>query len=112
MARTYEAAGQMQIANAVALLAALLLGQVDGELGEAALATALGGSAQAQLNFIRSNEEEADRIGIQILARPPATEPAPLRRRAARVPAHPPGQRFAHRQRHRSCQPDAAPETA
>ncbi len=69
MARTYEAAGQMQIANAVALLAALLLGQVDGELGEAALATTLGGSAQAQLNFIRSNEEEADRIGIQILAR-------------------------------------------
>jgi len=68
MARTYEAAGQMQIANAVALLAALLLGQVDGELGEAALATTLGGSAQAQLNFIRSNEEEADRIGIQILA--------------------------------------------
>jgi predicted Zn-dependent protease len=69
MARTYEAAGQMQIASAVALLAALLLGQVDGELGEAALATTLGGSAQAQLNFIRSNEEEADRIGIQILAR-------------------------------------------
>ncbi len=69
MARTYEAAGQMQIASAVALLAALLLGQVDGDLGQAALATTLGGSAQAQINFIRSNEEEADRIGIQILAR-------------------------------------------
>ena len=68
MARTYEAAGQMQVASAVALLAALLLGQVDGELGEAALATTLGGSAQSQINFIRANEEEADRIGIQILA--------------------------------------------
>lgn len=68
MARTYEVAGKMQIANAVALLAAILLGQVDGELGEAAMAATIGGSAQSQVNFIRANEEEADRIGIQILA--------------------------------------------
>jgi predicted Zn-dependent protease len=68
MARTYEIAGKMQIANAVALLAAILLGQVDGELGQAAVAATLGGSAQTQINFIRSNEEEADRIGIRILA--------------------------------------------
>lgn len=68
MARTYEIAGQMQIASAVALLAALLLGQVDGDLGQAAMATTLGGSAQSQINFIRANEEEADRIGIRILA--------------------------------------------
>lgn len=68
MARTFEAAGQMQIASAVALLAALLLGQYDSELGKAALATTYGGSAQSQLNFIRANEEEADRIGIQVLA--------------------------------------------
>jgi len=68
MARTYEIAGRMQIANAVALLAAILLGQVDGDLGQAAMAATIGGSAQTQINFIRANEEEADRIGIQILA--------------------------------------------
>jgi predicted Zn-dependent protease len=68
MARTFEAAGQMQITNAVAMLAAILLGQYDSEVGKAAMATTLGGSAQQQINFIRANEEEADRIGIKILA--------------------------------------------
>jgi len=80
MARTYEIAGRMQIANAVALLAAILLGQVDGDLGQAAMAATIGGSAQTQINFIRANEEEADRISIRHaqFLRSPAAQPAPL----------------------------------
>ncbi|HEY5719727.1 MAG TPA: M48 family metalloprotease [Gammaproteobacteria bacterium] len=68
MARTFEAAGRMQLPMAVGILAALLLGQVDAEVGQAALAGTLAGSQQQQIDFIRTNEEEADRIGIQVLA--------------------------------------------
>ncbi|MFQ5995842.1 MAG: M48 family metalloprotease [Acidiferrobacterales bacterium] len=52
-----------------ALLAALVLaaaGQSEG--AEAALALGAAGAAQKELNFTRANEEEADRVGIQILA--------------------------------------------
>jgi len=69
MARTYEAAQQMSVPMAAAVLAAILLGVHDPQLGSAAIAAASAGSAQYQINFTRSNEQEADRIGIDILAR-------------------------------------------
>ncbi len=47
----------------------MALGAENAELGQAALATGAAASAQAQVNFTRANEKEADRIGIQILAR-------------------------------------------
>lgn len=67
MSRTFEAAGKQNLATAVAILAAILLGQENIDLSSAALATGLASTAQLQLNFTRANEKEADRIGIQTL---------------------------------------------
>lgn len=68
MARTYEHAGQLQLSSAVLVLAALLLGQVDDQLGEAALAGSIAGRAQQEIDFTRRGEEEADSIGIRLLS--------------------------------------------
>lgn len=52
-----------------ALLAGLVLaGSGEGQAGEAAIALATAGGIQKQLNFTRAHEEEADRVGMQILA--------------------------------------------
>jgi predicted Zn-dependent protease len=52
-----------------ALLAAVLLaGAGEGQGAQAAIALGQAGVAQKGINFTRSNEEEADRVGIQILA--------------------------------------------
>lgn len=50
-----------------ALIAAMVLGSQDNEIGQAALASVAAGSAQQQINFTRANEKEADRIGINLL---------------------------------------------
>jgi predicted Zn-dependent protease len=50
------------------IFAALLLfqaGEIEG--GEAAIAFSTAGLAQQQLNFTRTHEEEADRLGIELL---------------------------------------------
>ena len=68
--RTFEAASQLSIPQAAVLLAAIALGAAAG--GGAGLAAAIGGQAalvQEQINFTRSNEQEADRVGIQLLAK-------------------------------------------
>lgn len=67
--RAWESTSQMTIPNAAILLAAIVLGATVG--GDAAAAAAVGGQAaiiQQQINFTRSNENEADRVGIDILA--------------------------------------------
>lgn len=68
--RAWHATEQMAPAAAALLIAAALLGAAGGG-GDAALAVAAGGQAaliQRQINFTRHNEQEADRIGIQVLA--------------------------------------------
>jgi len=68
--RAWETAGNMAIPNAAILLAAIALGATVG--GDAGMAAAMGGQAallQKQINFTRANEKEADRIGIDILAK-------------------------------------------
>lgn len=53
-----------------ALLASILLASAaGGQVGEAGIALTTAAMAQKGLNFTRSFEEEADRIGMQILAR-------------------------------------------
>jgi predicted Zn-dependent protease len=66
--RSFEAANKMSLPTAAALIAAMILGRGNGQIAEAALATTLAGSIQTQINFTRANEQEADRIGMQILA--------------------------------------------
>jgi beta-barrel assembly-enhancing protease len=67
--RAYEAAQRMSLPTAAALIAAILIGSQDGQAGQAALVGIQAASAQYQINFTRANEHEADRVGIQTLAR-------------------------------------------
>ena len=67
--RAFEAANRLSIPTAAATLAAILIGTQSADAGLAALAAVQAGSTQYQINFTRDNEEEADRIGIQILSR-------------------------------------------
>lgn len=66
-ARAYEA-GEDNLPLTAAIIAAILLGG-QGDLAQAAAASLAAQSAQEQIDFIRANEEEADRIGIGLLAR-------------------------------------------
>lgn len=65
-ARQYEQGGN-SIPIIAALIAAMVLGSKDNDVGQAALASVAAGSAQQQINFTRENEKEADRIGIELL---------------------------------------------
>jgi len=65
-ARQYEQ-GSNSIPIIAVLIAAMVLGSQDSDIGQAALASVAAGSAQKQINFTRSNEKEADRIGINLL---------------------------------------------
>lgn len=67
--RAFEAAERMSLPTAAALIAAILIGSQDSQAGQAALVGLQAASAQFQINFTRENEHEADRVGIQTLAR-------------------------------------------
>lgn len=69
MARTFEAADKLNLPTLAAFVGAVALGIFNPQAGQAALAAIGGLSAQYQINFTRANEEEADRIGMQLLAR-------------------------------------------
>lgn len=66
--RTMEATKKHRITTAVALLAAILVGQNVQQLTEAAILTSIAANAQIQIDFTRAHEKEADYIGIKILA--------------------------------------------
>ena len=68
--RRFAAQKQMTVPATALLIAAAVLGAaVDPQAGAAALMGAQGALVQQQINFTRANEEEADRIGIDTLAR-------------------------------------------
>lgn len=60
-----QRASPLQLAS---MLGGLLLAMANPEAGMAALTTSQAMSAQATIDYTRSNEQEADRIGIDILA--------------------------------------------
>jgi beta-barrel assembly-enhancing protease len=68
-ARSVEAGNKMSIPMAVAMVGAILAGIANPQLGQAAIAAVSAGGQQMALNFTRANEQEADRIGMQVLAR-------------------------------------------
>ncbi|HTT08307.1 MAG TPA: M48 family metalloprotease [Gammaproteobacteria bacterium] len=68
-ARMFEAASKLSIPTAVAMLGAIALGVVAPQAGQAALMAVTAGEQQYALNFTRANEQEADTIGMQLLAR-------------------------------------------
>lgn len=65
--RAFEAASRLSIPTAAAMLAAILLGVKNPAAGQAAIIAIQAGSIQAQIDFTRDNEQEADRIGMQTL---------------------------------------------
>ena len=68
--RAFDAANQMSGKTAALLLAAILVG-MSSSSPDAGIAMATGVQANAiqqQINFTRSNEQEADNVGIRILA--------------------------------------------
>ncbi len=69
MARSVEMSKKMSIPTLAAMLGAILVATQNPEAGQAALMAVQGASVQAQINFTRTNEQEADRIGMQLLAR-------------------------------------------
>ncbi|MCC6207584.1 MAG: M48 family metallopeptidase [Gammaproteobacteria bacterium] len=71
LARAIEQSARMSAPMTAAIIAAILLGSQTsqgGQIGEAALAATIAGNAQQQINFTRTNEWEADRIGMRFLA--------------------------------------------
>ncbi|MEM0911593.1 MAG: M48 family metalloprotease [Pseudomonadota bacterium] len=65
-AQSQSRSGPLQLAS---LLGSILVALADPEAGVAAMQATLGGSQQAQINFTRGIEREADNIGISILYR-------------------------------------------
>jgi predicted Zn-dependent protease len=69
MARSAEMQSQMSLPMMAAMIGAILIATQNPDAGQAAIMAVQGGAAQAQINFTRHNEEEADRVGMQLLER-------------------------------------------
>lgn len=67
LARAFQKASAGNMQTAAALLAAILIGNPG--VTQAAIALSAAGNIQQQLNFTRDHEREADRVGIETLAR-------------------------------------------
>ena len=72
--RAVERAQRDQVPILLAMLGAIVAagaagGSSSGEATQAAIVSAMGLAQQAQINYTRSNEHEADRVGIRTLAR-------------------------------------------
>ena len=70
IARAIHANSRQSILSTALMLGAIILGASSGssDAAQAAIAVAQGTAMQQQINFTRSNEYEADRIGISALA--------------------------------------------
>ena len=69
LARMIDESGNTVVANIATLIAAILVGSQDSTAGQAVLMGGLAGTQQAQVNFTRTNEYEADRIGFGLLVK-------------------------------------------
>ncbi len=67
LARSLEAQEKTSTATMASMLGAILLTIAAPQAGMAALATTQALSTQAKINYTRSNEKEADRIGTQVM---------------------------------------------
>lgn len=59
----------MTLPLAAAMLAGAALAAASKQAGQAAMMGSLAASAQHQISFTRANEQEADRVGMQLLAK-------------------------------------------
>ena len=65
--RTLESRQSHSLQHAATILATIIAASSNPKAGGAVAATATGLSLQQQINFTRSNEQEADRVGMDIL---------------------------------------------
>ena len=70
IARAIHAGQRQSILTTALMLGAMIAGAAGagGDVVQGAMAVAQGSAAQQQINFTRSNEYEADRVGIESLA--------------------------------------------
>lgn len=68
LARRLESQSQTQSLTMAAMLSSVLLTLVNPTVGMAALSASMAATQQASINYTRSNEKEADRVGIALLA--------------------------------------------
>jgi predicted Zn-dependent protease len=70
IARRVRSQGRQSIATMATILAAILIGAATGssDATMGGVAMAQGAAMQQQINFTRSNENEADRVGMSVLA--------------------------------------------
>jgi len=68
MYRAFEKGKTMNILAMLAMMGLILVSGGDGDVISGAVMGAQAASAQAQINFTRHNEIEADRVGIRTLA--------------------------------------------
>lgn len=68
LARTFETSSKMSLSTMGAIIAALVLGSQNPQVSQAVIASSVAGNAQQQLTFSRSHEQEADRVGLELLA--------------------------------------------
>lgn len=66
--RAAEASQRMTFPNLALLGAAIAASVLAPGLGQGPMIAAMAGMAQFQINFTRSNEQEADRVGMQTLS--------------------------------------------
>ena len=65
--RMMEHQKQMRVPMLASMLASIALGVINPALGSGALMSTMSGFTQDSINYVRSNEKEADRIGIDML---------------------------------------------
>ncbi|MCP4331745.1 MAG: M48 family metalloprotease [Gammaproteobacteria bacterium] len=63
-----EKGGEINTATLLTMLAGMLLGSVDSQVGSAVMFGGAAAGQQAMVNFTRENEYEADRIGIELMS--------------------------------------------
>jgi len=69
LARRLESQRRNQPLTTAGLISGILLSMINPSVGFAALSTSMAASQQMGINYTRSNEKEADRVGIALLAR-------------------------------------------
>ncbi|WP_433916120.1 beta-barrel assembly-enhancing protease [Pectobacterium carotovorum] len=101
LARSMESQQRSAPLTWVGALGSILLAMANPQLGMAALSGTLAGAQQGMITFTQSNEQEADRIGIQVLQRAgfdPQTMPNFLQKLAdqSRYASRPPEMLLTH----------------
>ncbi len=69
IARSVARSQQTNFTTLAAVLAGLIIGAQNSEVGQAAVTGGIAAGRQQSINYTRANEYEADRIGIALLAR-------------------------------------------